>query len=136
MAKIALTPEEEFGFIPDIDTSKQFDFQNALTPEEEFGFIPDEPVSLDPNLVEVTIDKSFVTSGEEEFDQVEFTNDVLSMPDLESLSLHDPSEPPTGEFAEDEEPTDKIGFLEALQTKAGRPMELLPFRELIFIVFR
>ncbi len=130
MVEIAITDDGKFGFVPDADTSEEFGFQadaqTAIEEDAEFGFIPDEPEEFDPNLVDFTIDKSFKVALDEQFDQVQFTSDVFSMPS----AAFDPSEPPTGLFKEDEEKEDKpdeIGFKEAFKNKAGRPLELLPF---------
>jgi hypothetical protein len=142
MATPVLSPEEELGFIPDVDDSEQFDFQAELSQEEELGFIPDEPevpeikqgaLSFEPALIEGTINKSFDVAEKDNFDQVRFTNDVMSMPvevETEQASI-DPSQPPEGEFKED-----PIKFLEALKTKAGRPQELVPFVGPMFKISR
>jgi len=118
MAKAILTIEEQIGFIPDVDDSKTFDFQEDVSDVEDFGFIADGPEELDTSLIDFTVDSSFKVAEDEQFDQVQFTSDVLSMPSAEI----DPSEPPEGEFFED-----PIGFKEAFLNKAGEPMGLLPF---------
>ncbi len=131
MAKIAITDDEELGFVPDVDTSEEFDFQADaefdLDEDVEFGFSPDDPEEADPSLVDFTIDESFKVAGDNQFDQVAFTSDVFSMPSL----VADPSDvPPGGLGAEEIEAeilANRIDFVEALKTKAGRPQELVPF---------
>ena len=124
MAEVKTTAEQ-FGFIPDVDESTKFDFQ--VEPEvevgEEFGFVPDEQEPVEPENVKYKVDKSFNVAEDSKFDQVQFSADVLEMPEPISLAGEDPSMPPEGEFFED-----PIGFTEALINKAtGRPQELLPF---------
>jgi hypothetical protein len=143
MAKEVLTSEEELGFIPDVDDSEEFDFQadaSVDTDEDaELGFIPDEPEELDPALIDFTVDESFKVAGDEQFDQVQFTNDVFSMPSL-FAGIADPSDVQGGglvaEQLEAEEKANRIGFTEALTTKAGRPQELLPFVGPMFSIGR
>ncbi len=131
MAKIAITDDEELGFVPDVDTSEQFDFQEdadlTLDEDVELGFAPDDPKEADPALVDFTIDESFMVAEGEQFDQVAFTSDVFSMPSV----VADPSDVPPGglgaEELEAERLANRIDFVEALKTKAGRPQELVPF---------
>ncbi len=128
MAKPALAPEEEFSFVPDVDDDEQFDFQVDVEPEDEFSFTPDvEEEPPDNDLINFTVDKSFDVAGQEQFDQVAFTNDVMSMP----FEVADPSDIPV-----EQEEKDPIKFVEAFKNKAGEPLELLPFVGPMFKVSR
>jgi hypothetical protein len=132
MAKEVLTDAERFGAVAEIDESNKFDFQ-LEEPEETFGGVLEEPEEFDPAVIDFTVNESFKVASEELFDQVAFTDDVMSMPAEFSLETagEDPSGVPEGEFKED-----KIGFTEAFKDKAGRPMELVPFVGPMFSVSR
>ncbi len=104
----------------------------VFDPLAEGAVAVDTRPERDANVVDFTVNQSFDVAEKERFNQIDFTNDVMSMP-ADVNFVEDPADIDvteetiaTAEKADDPF-QDPIKFKEALKDKAGRPLELLPF---------